>query len=255
MSKIKLTFIDKDRWDTELDLLYLKENIDFEKSHEFINANNVVDLTFQGDRTTLCSNATLNNLIKKKITTKHDTAIIINFKLKLEEIFSNIIQTVIDKGIDIYIIDKSPFPIRNNVAMTIDLNEYDVTTDFESVKHIVEKNLEESLENAKKSKNPTHAKDLGVHLKEESNKKLYEMLTEAFGFSDIPFEDEDYNTFVDEFEELNDEEDFFDFIEEELSVKVYKNQNIEISRFNSKIVLDKDMAIKLRNILGALYNE
>lgn len=258
MSKIKLTFIDKDRWDTELDLLYLKEDIDYEKSHEFINANNVVDLTLQGDQTTICSNATLNSLINKKITNKHKTAIIINFGLELEYIFSNLIQTVMDKGVDIYVIDKSPFPIRNNVAMTIDLNEYDITTDFESVKHILEKNLNESLENARKSKKPKHANDLGIQLKEESNKKLYEMLTESFGLvpdTIIPIED-DYEMLLNEFEDLEDNDEYLDFMrEEELSVKLYKDQKVEFSRYGSKLILDKEMAIKVRDIIGALFNE
>lgn len=256
MSKIKMTFIDKDRWGSELDLLYLKENIDYETSQKFINVNNVVGLDEYEERTTICSKSNLNNFIEKKIGLKTKAAVIINFELSLEDIFSNIMQTVMATGIDIFIVDKSPFPIRNNVAMTIDLNEYDTNTDFNSVKHILETNLKESLEQAKKSKNPKHVNDLGIQLEEESNKIIFESLASLFGTPmDIePMDADEYDMLLDEFDKFND---FYDeeLIRDEISVKINKNQNIELSDGVGKIILNKNNAIKICKILEALLYE
>ena len=56
--------------------------------------------------------------------------------IELEYIFSVLVDLAKEYNIDIYLLNKSKYPIRNNVSMTIDLDEYDTTTDFEVVKDL-----------------------------------------------------------------------------------------------------------------------
>ena len=266
MTKIKLIYIDKDRWEDEVSLFSERNELDDDYCHEFVYYNNVVSLGHDSKSRTIC---TLNNLITnidRKITAKHNTIILTGFGINLEYIFLNLINIAKDKEIDIYILDKSKFSIRSNVSMKIDLNEYDTDTEFHSIKDILEKNLNDSLENAKKSKNPEHANDLGISLSEENNNFLTTLFT-SLGLEDFLEEYEE----LDEYDNPDDEQkinNLLQALDESAEFQINDNQDTdfnlgikvnngvyEISDEDNIIRLSKPAARKLSKILEVLIND
>lgn len=262
MANIKLIYIDKDKWEEEVGLFAIKEEIDNKMTHEFVCYNNVVSLEHDSTNTTMCTLSNLGINIDKKITSAHEAIVIVGFGISLEYLFLNLLDVSRDKELDIYVLDKSKFPIRSNVTMTIDLEQYDVTTDFNAIKDILEKNLNDSLENARKSRKPEHANDLGISLKEEKNSSLYTLFS-SLGLEEFIDELEVYeDNIIEKYgsaeEEINNllrlimEEE----IDSDLNVGVKINNNIfEISDKNNTIKLNKASVRKLIKMLEVLTNE
>lgn len=261
MSKIKIVYIDKDKWQEEINLFYLTNEINETACHDFVCYNNVVSLEHDSKNTTICTLSNLVTSIYKKITSKHESIVIIGFGITLEYTFLNLLKIAEEKNIDIYILDKSKFPIRSNVSMTIDLNEYDTKTDFNKIQNILEQNLTDSLENAKKSKRPEHANDLGISLTEEKSNSSLTTFFNSLGLENIIGEYE----LIEEDEESINEEEIDEFIkmlldndsntqkEEDMNIGVKVINNIyEISDEKNTIQLNKKSIKKLFKILEVL---
>lgn len=268
MANIKLVYIDKDKWEDETDLFRLKHDLDSDVCHEFVYYNNVVSLEHDSKDRTICTLSNLSTSIEKKIAQNYEVFILTGFGITLEYIFLNLLNIAKTKDVDICILDKSKFPIRSNVSMTINLDEYDTTTDFNSIKDILEKNLNDSLENARKSKKPEHANDLGISVKEEKNNSSLSMLFSSLGLYDFIDEYEElereYYDFEEGDEEINElleallsddgEKDHTDNADLNLGIKI--NNNIyEISDKENTIRLDKKAIIKLSRMLEVLVND
>lgn len=193
MSKIKLIYIDKDKWQQENDMLLIKEDIDYELSYEIIHMDNVINLDTDITKTTLCTKDRLISTLESKLKSnvcKH--VVIKNFKLSLDDIFNDILSLINQKEVNVFILEKSEFPIRNNVTMTIDTVKYDIDTDYNKIKELLNTNLSNSLNNAKKSNNPVTVSDVGVSLKQEDNSSILDMMLAEFGLTEeYDLEDDD----------------------------------------------------------------
>jgi hypothetical protein len=258
-------YIDKDKWEDETILFKAANDLDYTSCHDFICYNNVVSLEHDSNDMTICK---LDNLVKhinKKITKEYNAIILVDFDITLEFIFLNLINIAKSNNIDIYILNKSDFALRSNVSMTIDLDEYDTNTEFDSVRNILESNLNDSLENAKKSKKPEHANDLGIFLSEEQTNSLSTMF-KALGLDDFI---EEYEDLEEEYEDL-DENEINDLLKALLNDEEVKtsddNDNtklsfkieddiLEISNTKNIIKIDKTAAKKLMKILEVLIDD
>lgn len=193
MSKIKLIYIDKDKWQQENDMLLIKEEMDYELSHEIIHMDNIINLDTDTTKTTLCTKERLMSTLESKLKSSICKYVVIkNFKLSLDDIFNDILSLIGQKEVNIFILEKSEFPIRNNVTMTIDTDKYDMDTDYNKIKELLNTNLSNSLNNAKKSNNPVTVSDVGVSLKQEENSSILDMMFAEFGLTeDYDLEDEE----------------------------------------------------------------
>ena len=281
MANIKLTYIDKDKWEDETTLFKAANDLDYKSCHDFICYNNVVSLEHDSNDMTICKLKNLVKHINKKITQKYSAITLIDFDIDLEFIFLNLIDIAKENDLDIYILNKNDFAIRSNVSMTIDLDKYDTDTEFDTIKNILESNLNDSLENARKSKKPEHANDLGIFLSEEQNNSLSTVF-KSLGLDD--FIDE-YKDLEDDYEELDEDEinellrallsdeadayidrenlssfennqDSEDNDSEEIMLSFKLNKSIfEISDAKNTIKLNKSTAKKLIKILEVLVND
>lgn len=147
--KVKLTYIDSDIWRTEVDIIMAISCSD--EVHNFIAKKNVITLPmdeedeYEEDITIIEK----ENLLKEigrviKEREEIETIYLIDFELELEEIFKDIINIAREYNISVYILEKSEWPIGNNITMNIDLEEFD--KNYEDVKKDIEKALKESIE-------------------------------------------------------------------------------------------------------------
>ena len=148
--KVKLTYIDSDIWRTEVDIIMAISYSD--EVHNFIAKKNVVTLPIgeeyeeEEEDITIVEKESLLKEIGRVVKEKEEieTIYLIDFELKLEEIFKDIINIAREYNISVYILEKSEWPIGNNITMNIDLEEFD--TNYEDIKKDIEKALKESVE-------------------------------------------------------------------------------------------------------------
>ena len=282
-NKIELIYIDRQNWRHGLHLLNTINRAS-NKTHEFIMKRNIVNLYIEKDETTITTKDNLKQAIKKHLEKENlDFITIVDFDLTLEEVFKDVLKLASEYNIDIKVIEKSKYPIRSNVTVTIDLSVFDMTTKYEDIKNIIEKELEKSLNNARKSREPKHSSDLGIDIKYQNPalRELMQTLNEYdldnidyLGIDDIDFLDiedlEDLNT--DEYEmydDINDIAEFTDLREElekinEIFVSYGKDGDLTIVSFLDKIIISKDLneisinkkeAKKLMKVLEVIINE
>ena len=232
MANIKLVYIDKDKWEDEICLFKAMYEIDEELNHDFICYNNIVSLEHDSNNTTICTLDNLMASIRKKATQKYTSIMLIDFNISLEYIFLELMDIAKTKNVDIYILNKSKFAIRSNVSMTIDLDEYDTETEFDTIKSILEKNLNDSLENARRSKKPEHASDLGIFLSEEKNSPL-SLLFKSLGLED----------FMGVYEDLEDD---YDFSEDDEEVEELLKSLLD-DKYDTNSIIEGDVILPIES--------
>lgn len=257
-NKVKLIYIDCQSWKNGLYLFNLN-NQDEHETHEFLMKKNIVNLYTENENTTITTKENLKSEIINKISNSElDNITITDYELSLEEIFNDIIDLAKEYKININIIEKSKYPIRNNVTMTIDLKEYDNETKYEEIKDMLEKQLENSLNNSRKSKSPKNTLDLGVNIENENN-FLSNILMKINEYDLLDYSDDDIITMFDPMSlDVLEEEpsEMFTLIGErtEMTIIGYKDK-IDISKDNSSILINKKEAKRLIKILEVLANE
>lgn len=261
MPKIKLTYVDKDNWENEIDFCYIKNNLTIDDTHEYVNMKNVLNLDDDQSYITLCSKSKLLTTIQNK---QHkENCLLIDFDITLDYIFENLVSLAKEKDMDIYVLNKSLQPIRSNVSMTIDLDTYDTDKEFNEVKDILEKQLEDSIKNAKKSNNPKSAEDLGITVKEETDSVFAHLIKNILNDgSDLNF----IENFVEVQEYISEEEneDDEDFENVETLIHYDMNNKFSISILDEEVIISKDdkaidltkqQAKKLIKMLEVMINE
>lgn len=288
-NKIELIYIDKQNWKHGLHLLKTINRAN-ESTHEFTMKRNIVNLYTEKDTTTITTKDNLKYAIEKHLL-KHklDSITIVDYELTLEEVFNEILNISSEYNIDIKVIEKSKYPIRSNVTVTIDLSVFDKKTKYEDIKNIIEDELEKSLNNARKSKEPRHSSDLGVNIKHQDIlKDLMQSLSE-YNIDDIDYIEDiddlddidniDYldiyapsDFSMDEYEmydELKDIAEFTNLKDElnkmdEIFVSYGENGDLTIISYLDKIIISKDLndisinkeeAKKLMKVLEVMINE
>lgn len=227
--KVKLTYIDSDIWKTEVDIIMAISCSD--EVHNFIAKKNVITLPIDEEDEEYEEDITMvekENLLKeidRVVKEKEEVEIIylIDFELKLEEIFKDIINIAREYNISVYILEKSEWPIGNNITMNIDLEEFD--TNYEDIKKDIEKALKESIEYSKiENKNKLNSQDKEDLYKKEvrSNNNLNTLLKYA-----LSAEDKDIDGDVDPTEIMY--------------LKNSNNETICLTSDGNSIIIEKDI--------------
>lgn len=220
---IELIYIDKQNWKQGLHLFNITNQSSY-VTHEFVMKRNVINLYVEQSNSTITTKSRLIKDIKSFLSKANvENITIVDFEMSLENIFKDMISLAKEYNIGIKIIDKSKYPIRSNVTLTIDLDEFDTKTEFEDIKEMLEADLENSLNNARKSKSPQHSSDLGIDIKYQTDflKGLFKSINESYDYDDeyeIDF-DTDILFYEDEIENLEEFENFLD-LEEGIGSKV-----------------------------------
>lgn len=267
-NKIELIYIDKKNWKQELHLFNIMNQTN-NITHEFIMKRNVFNLYSEQDDCTITTKSKLQEEIKQLLSNSDvDNITIVDFEMTLEEVFNNMIDIAKEYGINIKIIEKSKYPIRSNVTLTIDLNEFDNKTKYNDIKEILENDLENSLNNARKSKSPRHSSDLGIDIKYQTDflKELFRNINNEYDYeNDIDIEDDiifldnelsDLSEFTNLKDEISKVSDIFTShgSEGDMTIISYKDE-INISKDLSSISINKTEARKLMKVLEVMINE
>lgn len=232
MPKIKLVYIDKEAWQKEIDIFYLRHGLTVDITQEYLIKNNLYNLDDDQEYITVTSKDLLLTALEKN--NNKQNAILIDYNIDLDYIFNQLVPLIKNNKVNVYILNKSVQPIRSNVSMTIDLDKYDTDKEYEEIKELLESQLENSLKNAKKSNNPESATDLGVIVKEEDDQdSLFSlMLKEAFA--------DDFEIDFDDYEELEEVPTFN--LKSEIATMSYGDdkEGFVISRDKDELLITKD---------------
>lgn len=265
---IELIYIDKKNWKQELHLFNIMNQAN-NITHEFIMKRNVFNLYAEQDDCTITTKSKLYEDIKALLSSSDvDNITVVDFEMTLEDIFNDIIDLAKEHKISIKIIEKSKYPIRSNVTLTIDLNEFDSKTKYDDIKEILENDLEDSLNNARKSKLPRHSSDLGIDIKYQTDflKELFSNINDEYDYEDEIDIEDDIIFYRDEISDLSEFTDFKDEIDKvsdifttygndsEMTVISYKDE-INISKDLNSISISKNEAKKLIKVLEVMINE